>query len=130
MKLWTEKISKQLEAFVLRDISMQIKRGDYYVLLGKSGAGKTQLLELLCGLNSPDEGKIFVDGIDVTHKKVQDRNIGLVFQDFALFPHYTVRENIAYHLVLKKIEKKEIERRVEEAAREMNIVIRNTVVSI
>ncbi len=121
MKLQTEKISKQLEAFTLREISIKVKRGDYYVLLGRSGAGKTQLLELLCGLSLPDEGKIFLNGEDITDKKVQDRNIGLVFQDFALFPHFTVRENIAYHLRIKNVEKKEASRRVEEVSNDMNI---------
>lgn len=121
MKLQTEKISKQLEAFALRDISITIRKGDYYVLLGRSGAGKTQLLELLCGLSTPDEGKIFLNGEEITNKRVQDRNIGLVFQDFALFPHYTVRANIAYHLVVKGLDKKETDKLVEEAATEMNI---------
>jgi molybdate/tungstate transport system ATP-binding protein len=121
MKLQTEKISKQLEAFALRDISIKVRKGDYYVLLGRSGAGKTQLLELLCGLSTPDEGQVFLDGEEITHKRVQDRNIGLVFQDFALFPHYTVRENIAYHLALKGLEKKETDKQVEEAANDMNI---------
>lgn len=121
MKLQTEKISKQLEAFALRDISISIRKGDYYVLLGRSGAGKTQLLELLCGLTTPDEGRIFLNGNEITYTRVQDRNIGLVFQDFALFPHYTVSENIAYHLVIKGLSKKEVEERVDEAAREMNI---------
>lgn len=121
MKLQTEKISKQLEAFALRDISISIRKGDYYVLLGRSGAGKTQLLELLCGLTTPDEGRIFLNGNEITFTRVQDRNIGLVFQDFALFPHYTVSENIAYHLVIKGLSKKEVEERVDEAAREMNI---------
>ena len=119
--LRTENLNLRLGEFALRDISLEISRGDYYVLLGRSGAGKTQLLELICGLTKPDSGRIFLDGTDITETKVQERNIGLVFQDFALFPHYTVRENIAYPLVIRHLEKKEINRRVEREAKEMNI---------
>lgn len=119
--LRTEKISKRLEAFALREITLEVSRGDYYVLLGRSGAGKTQLLELICGLTVPDSGRIFLDGKEITHLRVQDRSIGLVFQDFALFPHYTVSENIAYPLVTRHLLKKDIERRVEQVAKEMNI---------
>jgi len=119
--LKTEKLCLQLGAFALREISLEIYRGDYYVLLGRSGAGKTQLLELICGLTQPDSGKIFQEGADITKKRVQERNIGLVFQDFALFPHYTVRQNIAYPLVIKHLNKKEIDRLVLREAREMNI---------
>jgi ABC-type sugar transport system ATPase subunit len=119
--LRTENLNLRLGEFALRDISLEISRGDYYVLLGRSGAGKTQLLELICGLTKPDSGRIFLDGTDITETKVQERNIGLVFQDFALFPHYTVRENIAYPLIIRRLERKEISLRVERAAKEMNI---------
>ena len=119
--LRTEKLNLRLGEFALRDISLEINPGDYYVLLGRSGAGKTQLLELICGLTRPDSGRIFLDGSDITETKVQERNIGLVFQDFALFPHYTVRENITYPLIIRHLEKKEISLRVERAAKEMNI---------
>ncbi len=119
--LRTENLNLRLGEFALRDISLEISRGDYYVLLGRSGAGKTQLLELICGLTMPDSGRIFLDGTDITERKVQERNIGLVFQDFALFPHYTVRENIAYPLVIRHLDKREIYLRVEREAKEMNI---------
>ncbi|HUW94071.1 MAG TPA: ATP-binding cassette domain-containing protein [Bacteroidales bacterium] len=119
--LRTEKLNLRLGAFALRDISLEIRRGDYYVLLGRSGAGKTQLLELISGLTMPDSGKIFLEGKEITGKRVQDRNIGLVFQDFALFPHYTVRENIAYPLVIRHLDRKKVVMRVEREAKEMNI---------
>ena len=77
--LRTEKLCKRLDAFLLQEISLEVSKGDYYVLLGRSGAGKTQLLELICGLTPPDKGKIFLDGQDITRKRVQDRGIGLVF---------------------------------------------------
>jgi len=119
--LRTENLNLRLGEFALRDISLEINPGDYYVLLGRSGAGKTQLLELICGLTKPDSGRIFLDGSDITETKVQERNIGLVFQDFALFPHYTVRENITYPLIIRHLGKREISLKVERAAKEMNI---------
>ena len=119
--LRTERLNKQLGGFSLREISLEISPGDYYVLLGRSGAGKTQLLELICGLTTPDSGHIFLDGEEITYKRVQDRGIGLVFQDFALFPHYTVRENIAYPLKIRCLSKENLDHRVEQAAAEMNI---------
>ena len=94
--LRTEKLNKRLDAFSLREISLVVQPGDYYVLLGRSGAGKTQLLELICGLTPPDSGEVFLNGENITHKKVQHREIGLVFQDFALFPHFSVKDNIMY----------------------------------
>ena len=77
--------------------------GQYYVLLGRSGAGKTQLLELIAGLEKPDSGTIVLDGEDITHRKIQERKIGIVFQDYAIFPHLTVFGNIAYPLRSRKI---------------------------
>jgi ABC-type sugar transport system ATPase subunit len=121
MKLRTEKVSKRLEAFSLKEITLEVSKGDYFVLLGRSGAGKTQLLELICGLTSPDSGKIYLDGEDITHKRVQERGIGMVFQDFSLFPHYSVRDNIAYPLNIRKMQNKEKEKRIDHVAEEMNI---------
>jgi ABC-type sugar transport system ATPase subunit len=121
MNLRTERISKRLEAFSLKEITLEVSQGDYYVLLGRSGAGKTQLLELICGLTSPDSGRLFLDGEDITNKRVQDRGIGLVFQDFSLFPHFSVRENIAYPLNIRKVSKEEKERKILQVAEEMNI---------
>ena len=121
MKLRTEKVSKRLEAFSLKEITLEVSKGDYYVLLGRSGAGKTQLLELICGLTSPDSGKIYLDGEEITHKRVQERGIGMVFQDFSLFPHYSVRDNIAYPLNIRKMQKEEKEKRIDQVSEEMNI---------
>jgi len=119
--LRTERLSKRLDAFSLREISLQVERGDYYVLLGRSGAGKTQLLELICGLMTPDKGSIFLDGEDITHRRVQERGIGMVFQDLALFPHYTVRDNIMYPLKIMGLSPMERVKRVQEVSEEMNI---------
>jgi molybdate/tungstate transport system ATP-binding protein len=121
MMLRTEKLSKRIDAFALREISLKVARGDYYVLLGRSGSGKTQLLELICGLTSPDRGRIFLDGQDITDKRVQERGIGMVFQDLALFPHYAVRDNIMYPLKIKGFSLKKRVERVQQVAEEMNI---------
>jgi ABC-type Fe3+/spermidine/putrescine transport system ATPase subunit len=95
--------------------------GEYYVLLGRSGSGKTQLLELIAGLEHPDSGKIFLDDVDITRQKIQDRKVGIVFQDYAVFPHMTVFGNIAYPLRTRKEDKKNIAEKVELAAATMNI---------
>ena len=116
-----ENINKKLGNFSLSGISIDIADGDYFVLLGRSGSGKTQLLELIAGLKDPDSGRILVDNEDITKTKIQNRNIGLVFQDYAIFPNMTVFGNIAYSLHCRKIEKKEISERVENIARELNI---------
>lgn len=119
--LRTERLSKRIDSFSLREISLEVARGDYYVLLGRSGAGKTQLLELICGLTPPDSGRIFLEGEEITNKRVQERGIGLVFQDLALFPHYSVKDNIMYPLKIMKMSLKERVDRVQRTAQEMNI---------
>jgi len=115
-------ITKRLGSFSLSDISLDIRKGEYYVLLGRSGSGKTQLLELIAGLKTPDSGEIWIDGNDVTQKKIYERNTGLVFQDYAIFPNMTVSGNIAYSLHSRRLSKKEIIPRVEKIADELNII--------
>jgi len=116
-----ENISKKLGNFNLSGISMEIRKGEYYVLLGRSGSGKTQLLELIAGLNDPDSGKIWLDNEDITTRKIQERNIGLVFQDYAIFPNLTVFGNIAYSLHCRKTDKATINKEVTGVAKELNI---------
>jgi ABC-type Fe3+/spermidine/putrescine transport system ATPase subunit len=116
-----ENISKKLGIFTLSEISMEIREGEYYVLLGRSGSGKTQLMELIAGLNDPDSGKIWLDDEDITFRKIQNRNIGLVFQDYAIFPNLTVFGNIAYSLHCRKTEKATIKKEVDRVAKELNI---------
>jgi molybdopterin-binding protein len=91
-------ISKKYPSFSIRDISFSLRQGDYFILLGVSGAGKSLVLETIAGLITPDHGTIEMDGKDITKCSIQDRKIGLVFQDLALFPHLTVFENICYPL--------------------------------
>ena len=114
-------INRRLGDFVLSDINLEVSDGQYYVLLGRSGSGKTQLLELIAGLEHPDTGKIFLDDIEITRQRIQDRKVGIVFQDFAVFPHMTVFGNIAYPLRARKEDKKSIADKVEKAATAMNI---------
>jgi len=105
----------------MADINMDISEGTYYVLLGRSGSGKTQLLELIAGLNSPDSGEIWLDGENITDRKIQKRRIGLVFQDYAIFPNMNVFGNIAYSLSSGKTNKSQVKRRVRKIAENLNI---------
>jgi ABC-type sugar transport system ATPase subunit len=114
-------INKKLGSFALSGINIEIREGEYFVLLGRSGSGKTQLLELIAGLSVPDSGEIWIDKQDVTGKKIQERPVGLVFQDYAIFPNMTVFGNIAYPLHSRKLKKHEISRKVNKIAEEMSI---------
>ena len=114
-------ISKKLGDFHLKDINLEISEGTYYVLLGRSGSGKTQLLELIAGLNRPDCGEVWLDNENITEKKIQGRSIGLVFQDYAIFPNMTVFGNIAYSISSGKIDKSVVKERVARVAEELNI---------
>ena len=114
-------VSKRLGHFALTDISLEIHEGEYYVLLGRSGSGKTQLLEVITGLNDPDSGEIWLDGENITKKKIQKRKIGLVFQDYAIFPNMTVFGNIAYPLHSSEFDRKMITEMVSNIAGKMNI---------
>jgi len=114
-------INKKLGNFSLSDICMEIHRGEYYVLLGRSGSGKSQLLELVAGLTVPDSGEIWINGLNMAGSKIYERNTGLVFQDYAIFPNMTVSGNIAYSLKSRRLKKKEISLRVHNIANELNI---------
>ena len=107
--------------FSIFDINLQLDKGDYFVLLGPSGAGKSVVLELIAGILSPDSGQLFLNREDITGKRIQERSVGLVFQDFALFPHLNVFQNIAYPLKIKRWKKERIAERVAELANQMDI---------
>ncbi len=119
--LRVEGLSKKLGNFAVRDVSFDVGRGDYFVLLGASGVGKTVLLETITGITSPDAGRIVFDGREITRERIQKRNIGLVFQDQALFPHMTVKQNIAYGLRSRGAWCGRTDKRVEEIARDLEI---------
>jgi len=114
-------IGKGLQDFTLHGISFVVEDGDYFVLLGASGVGKTVLLELLAGLTTPDSGQILWDGQDITDERIQHRRMGLVYQDQALFPHMTVHQNIAFGLRPKKLRPAVLRVRVEELAADVNV---------
>jgi putative spermidine/putrescine transport system ATP-binding protein len=102
-------------ATVLRDLSLSVAQGEFVSLLGPSGCGKTTLLRCIAGLLHPDRGQITVGGRDITALAAHQRNVGVVFQNYALFPHLTVAENIAFGLRARGISKAEAAPRVAEA---------------
>mgnify|MGYP000863476006 FL=1 len=97
---------------VLKGFNLEVYEGEFITLLGSSGCGKTTTLRIIAGLETPDEGKVFLAGEDVTEKAANKRDVNTVFQNYALFPHMNVYKNIAYGLVIKKVDKKEIKERV------------------
>lgn len=115
MILSLEGIRKRFDKVEALDgVSLQIKKGEFLTLLGPSGCGKTTTLRIIAGLEYPDEGRVLLQGQDVTNWEPNKRNVNTVFQNYALFPHMNVYNNIAYGLKLRRVPKPEIKKRVEE----------------
>ncbi len=107
-----EMTKSQEEGLVLNKVNLTIPSGEFFALLGPSGCGKTTLLRLIAGFEKPDSGIIYLGNTDITKLPVNKRRINIVFQNYALFPHLNVFNNVAYSLVVQKISKEEIEERV------------------
>jgi ABC-type sugar transport system ATPase subunit len=106
MSIQLENISKYYgQQVVVNNLSLEVKDGEFFVLLGASGSGKTTVLNIIAGLIQPDKGKVLLHGRDVTELATQERNVGFVFQNYALFQYMTVAENIEFGLSVRKIEK-------------------------
>ena len=95
-------------------VDLEIPAGEFFTLLGPSGSGKTTTLRLIAGFERPDEGRIELGGVDVTNRAPFERDVNTVFQDYALFPHMTIAENVGYGLRVKRVPRAERKRRVEE----------------
>lgn len=111
-----QQLSLTLGDFALKDVSFDVPQGEYAVLMGRTGSGKTSILEAICGLKPTTSGKIILDNVDVTTLKPAARGIGFVPQDAAIFPTMTVREQIAFPLTLRKWNKRDIANRLDELA--------------
>src|SRR5512134_2107573 len=103
------------ETLVVKDLDLDIRRGEFLTLLGPSGSGKTTTLMMLAGFESPTAGEILLNGQPITRTPPHKRNFGMVFQNYALFPHLSVGANVAYPLTVRKVPKAEIAQRVKRA---------------
>jgi len=109
-----ENLSRDWKEFKIDNVSLDINEGDYFILLGPSGSGKTMLLELIAGMWYPDSGKIYMNNKNVTKLPPENRGVGFVYQNYMLFPHKNVFDNIAFGLHIRKVRKNEIKNQVEE----------------
>lgn len=105
----------------LHNINVHVKEGEFFTFLGPSGCGKTTTLRTITGFIEPVSGSVVVKGQDITHVPIEDRNIGIVFQSYALFPTMTVYDNIAFGLKIKKLKKSEIDEKVRDIARKVDL---------
>ena len=104
------------ESYALHGVSVALKKGEFSVLLGPSGCGKSTLLRLIAGLDQPTSGSIWIDGMDVENCSPHDRNVSMVFQSYALFPHLNVAENILFGLKVRKAPKAQRTHRLSRVA--------------
>jgi molybdate/tungstate transport system ATP-binding protein len=114
-------LTKKWKDFKINHVNLEINDNEYFVILGPSGAGKTMLLELIAGIWNNDSGKVYLNNKDITDVALEKREIGFVYQNYMLFPHKTVFENISFGLNLRKLGKKEIEKNVTEMMKLLGI---------
>jgi len=116
-----ENLETRLGGFNLNEITLSIEEGEFFILMGPTGAGKTVLLEAMAGLIPVKHGTIFIGGKDVTHLPPEKRGISIVYQDYVLFPHMTVTENIKYGLHFHKFNEEETEKRFRKLIEELDL---------
>jgi ABC-type Fe3+/spermidine/putrescine transport system ATPase subunit len=109
-------IEKKFGDFAIHSLSLKVEHGDYFVLLGQSGSGKSVILQIITGLIQQDSGDVIIDGKNCNTEKIQNRHAGYLFQDYALFPHLSVKQNIAYPLKNQKISFTEAELKIKQIA--------------
>src|SRR5215470_4484141 len=107
------------EVYAVREVSLEVRPAELLTLLGPSGCGKTTTLRMIAGFEEPDAGRILVGGDDITHVPVHARDMGMIFQSYALFPHRTVAENVAFGLRMRGLARAEIASRVAQALRQV-----------
>ena len=112
---------KQFSKFKLEDIHFQVDKGEYFVILGPSGMGKTTILECIAGMYAVDSGDVFIDNINITKLPPEERDIGLVYQSCLLFPHLSVKDNIIFGLKAKKIKEEQIDKCLKEITEMLGI---------
>ncbi len=105
----------------VKNMNLQVNDGEFVVLLGPSGSGKTTVLRSIAGLEMPTEGRVYLNDKDITYVHPKDRGMSMVFQSYALYPHMTVYDNIAFPLKMQKLPKEEIRKRVKETAELLKI---------
>jgi iron(III) transport system ATP-binding protein len=110
------------EQWVLRGVTLHIQRGEFYTFLGPSGCGKTTLLRIIAGFVAPDEGTLLLDGEAINHVPPWRRGVGMVFQNYALWPHMTVFENVAFGLKERRVARGEVQRRVMDALAQVDLL--------
>jgi ABC-type sugar transport system ATPase subunit len=116
-----EGVSRQWPEFSIKNVTLEVEEGEYLVIVGPTGAGKTLLLELLLGIHRPDQGRLFLAGNDVTAEPPEKRGIGMVYQDYLLFPHLNVEQNLAFGFHYRHVTPGEAQTKVSDMARLLGI---------
>jgi iron(III) transport system ATP-binding protein len=116
-------ISKNFGGFIaIDDVNISVSQGEFFSIVGPSGCGKSTLLRIIAGLESPSAGEVILDGKNINILPVQKRKVGIVFQNYALFPHMTVFENVAYGLKVRKMDKDSIRKKVDAVLEKVKII--------
>ena len=122
-QIFLEKITKVFnnQITALSDFNLEVEKGEFMVIVGPSGCGKTTLLRMIAGLEQPTSGSIYIDDIRINNIPLKDRDVAMVFQNYALYPHMNVYQNLAFALRMRKLPKDQIKEKVKNVARLLNI---------